>query len=1192
MRIHHSYSVRTIEFFTIIVFFVINPVFPQAAIPAAKQISNNLVSIHAIQQHGKWVGFDVAAKGGKTAAIVRLCSRKLIYADNCQARGRYMRFTGIHSNPNEIITFNPGDAITVRLNKGSPFPDVWFNLTLISFHPSRWRQAAGAQPFHFLAIFMPEAQVWQQQVWLNASPYADKFPLLEDVHIGSPEISAYHYNRSWSYTPPLGANALPVIGLWAPQIKKYAGFEFQTTRLEDNTEKNIASGYHWRATDRTVNGDPPGQFVSLVYPYGGHGYQSLVFPRNGSVIASHGRLLWSLNLNAANDPSRFVWKYVWGRDRNLLPRVPERVNLSWIPGGIRLSDFPGPASTMLYGGPEAQFQTPGSLLQGGWDWYLETPTSVAVSAGDTNTINALKSEADQLLSYAKRFQSGNEKCIYWDKPLKGSWTAQWGGSAATTIHNANGFAFGRLYLSLYRYANQKQYLPVVDGVFNWAKHIAWTRAEFSDVPSSPFAIGGTLPTSFCLAYYMAFKDAPDKRHRIRAKEALDLARSFVYRYMIMWPSDNNWDDDLHPEFLWGGGNSGRDWMGAATSNEVFNNLDTLAQAAVETGDPILMWALQGSLNSWHQLYQDVSKPSLAKYTRNDMAEGFGLFPGDIYGVGRRSDYGFSNSLYMTYPIGKSRIRVLAGCRAAMAFDKDGAASSISDYHYTPNGNLSFMLHTSLPSVDVSLTVPYEDIHSQPVEIVSQGMRSDLNPGRDYMRPKQNLWSLYIPNLHDETEVIIGHPNENSKPLPDRPPRLQKMPVNKKRQNSFETAAIPTNIKESANWSDLHSWAGVPGSVIWAWGVPFDLSPADNLQALTVRRAALKTPIFGPAVLFLAYSAGRGKRPSLILSSGREVPVNQNSEASAWRAWPPIFTARILMAPVAIAKREKVTGIDPGSRVVWALTVQQSVAEENQVSALLKNAHQAYLAQARQIHELNTLIRLIAAIPKGSFAVLPTVFEPGAGIGADNILVKAGLLNRGVMLTPEELIDPLIFNPDKYPVVVDAGEEDYIETVQKPGDAADALKSYLEKGGTLLLIAQGPYPLAYGNGPNGYRDNRLLPPALGLPLYNAIETRPVEAPVIHRDPAAMSLGSLPETLLYPFGDSRLRSVNPLEIPTGEKYTPYFTVTGSNGASYGDAAGMALLPSGGRIIYFWGGLLRDLNHDAPIARAIVKNFILRR
>ncbi len=1162
-----------------------------AGVIADKQISNGLVSVRALAgPRGSWTGFQVITRQGEIAATVGLSSMRLIEAQHCLVGASSLRFVGLQSNPSDMVKFSPEDAITVKLIKGSPYPEIQFRLNLVHFNAQRWQQAAGAQPFHFLALYMPRAEVWQQEVWLNATPYVDKFPLLEDVHIGTPEISAYHYNRTWSYTPPFGAFSIPVIGLWNPDIGHYAGLEFETTRLQDNSEKYVAAGYHWEPISGSVHGDLHGQFVALVYPYGGHGYQSLIFPKDGAVIASHGRLLWSMNLKATGDPSRLLWKFVWDHDQYLLPQVPARVDLSWLPGGIKLKDFPGPASTQLYGGPEGQFQVAGTLLPGGWDWYLESPTSVAVSDGDTATIRALKSEADQLLAFAKHFKVGHQECVYWKKPLKGSWAPQWGGPAATTIHNANGFAFGRLFLSLYRYDKQKQYLPIVDGVFNWAKHIGWTRAEFSDVPSSPFAIGGTLQSAFCLAYYMAFRNAPDSYHRERAQEALDLARTFVYRYMIIWPSDNNRDDDLHPEFLWGGGNSGRDWMGAGTSNEVFNNLDTLAQTAVETGDPILMWALQGSLNSWHQMYQDAYRSAIAQYGKNDMAEGYGLFPGNIYGVGHYSSYGFSNFLYMIDPVGKSRIHVLAGCRAAMAFDKDGVACSISDYHYTPDGNLSFMLHTSLPEVDVTLTVPYENIHNQPVTIVYDGKRKLLDPDQDYIRPKHNLWSLYIPKLHNGSEVIVGHPDESSKPLPDRPPLLQKMPTTKMVQSNFQVLALPTNTTEVANWHNLNSWAGLPGGTIWAWGVPFDLPPADKLRAVAVHTAHLKIPVSGPATLYLAYSEGEGQRPSLLLSNGMAKSVNQKLESLAWRAWPPIFKAAIVMAPIRINRDEKVVGVEPGNRVVWAMTAQKSPAIAERVGIrLAASAHESYLNLLHQIQSLNALHQAILNIPLNSFAVLPANYTPGGSIGSVNILVKAGLQDRGVMLTPDQLVDPQQFNPKRYPVAIDLDDEDYIETVHQPGDAAQAFKRYLDQGGTLLLIGQGPYPMAYGNGPNGYRDNNLFPTTLGLPIYNAIETLPQNVPTIHGDTEATDWG-LPSTLPYPYGDSRLRSINRSEIAENIRYTPFYRVVGPNGKNYGDAAGMIRLPSGGRIIYFWGGLLRDPQRDAPIAEAIINHFLL--
>ncbi len=136
-----------------------------------------------------------------------------------------------------------------------------------------------------------------------------------------------------------------------------------------------------------------------------------------------------------------------------------------------------------------------------------------------------------------------------------------------------------------------QVLEIVEGCLNWARHITWTRNEFADVPSSPFAIGGTLTSAFCLDYYFTFREDPARRGR--ADQALDLAQSFVYRYLTMWPSDNDRSDRFDSAFLWEP-NSGRDWCGAACCNEVAWCLDTLAMTAANTADPVLIHALRGT----------------------------------------------------------------------------------------------------------------------------------------------------------------------------------------------------------------------------------------------------------------------------------------------------------------------------------------------------------------------------------------------------------------------------------------------------------------------------------------------------------------------------------------------------------------------------------------------------------------------
>jgi len=1149
----------------------------------AQEISKEKISVRAIRENRVYTGFKVL-KDGVAAAVVRLSSNRLLAASRCVsgADGRSLVFKGLQARAGTGLKLGPQDSITVALKPNDPYPTVSFSLNILAFDPAKWQAKAGKEPFHFLTLSLPDAEAWHQRGWLNATPLADPFPLLLDRHVGSPEISAYHYNRNWSYTPPLGAHPIPVIGLWAPRSKHYVGFEFQTTRLEDNSERDVATGYRWAGGQgKSARRSKPDQFVALVYPYGGTGYQQLVFPKRGDRIASHGVLLWSLDLPSTDDPNRFFWGYLWERAKDRLPRVPPVVDLSWVPGGIRLRDFGGPASGSLIGGVEGGFQVPGSKVLGGWGWHNEGPAAAPKKRGDAARLQALEEEARQLLRYAKRFRYQGEECVFWEKPLEGAWTPEWGGKPATTLHNANGFAAGRLFLGLYRDLGRTEYLPIVDGVLNWAKYIAWTRNEFADVPSSPFAIGGTLSASFCLDYYMTFKDSPKERLRNQARRALDLARTFTYRYMTMWPSDNNRADNLDSAFLWEP-NSGRDWTGAACANEVFWNLDTLAQTAVVTGDPVLMWALQGSLSRWHLLYQEVYKDSLPEYQPGDMTEGFGLYAGNVYGVGGRASYGFASPLFMAEPVGNSVVRVLAGEKAAMVFNKEGAHTGIFDYRYTPDGNLSFHLHSRLQRFDLSLTVPYVDISRQSVYIVRNGGTGPLHEGTDFSRPPQALWSLYIRNLRDDDQIIIGEPDINSPVLPSLiqggdglappPPGVT------------EVTPLPYDTSPEMSWDRLDSWAGLPRGELWAFGIPFVLAYQGE-KSIVTKPFALEKPISSDAIA-LFYSADGGPLPAVVLDDGTRETVDTSYEAIAWRAWPPIYTARLLVAPVIVGGKA-VTGIDPGGRAVWAMTALHLPGDR---IARIMNALKEGASQWQQLQREEKAIRElkseVAGVPEGSFAILP----PRPGGPATSLILRAGLAKRGVMLTPEQSIDPAFFNARRFPAALYAGGEDYLHTVRAPGDAADTVVRYVREGGTLLLLSPGPFPMYYANGP-GFHRAEPLTDRLGIPIYNAIETAPQDKLTVKMTPDQSFLPGLPPAFPYPPGDPRLRSIDRSRLPAGSRYTPICTIVGESGQNYGDAGGLVELPGGqGRILYLWGGLLRDPTHGSAITQAAVR-FLIR-
>lgn len=1161
---------------------------------AAPEIANGSLRIVAVREGDRWSGFDLYSQG-KLVAPVRLSSNGIIVAKSCRKERNPSRlvFSSLQPLPGCGLVLGGGDNIVIAILPGDPYPGISFHLSIRGFNSKKWLAVAGKSPFHFLSLYMPDAMAWHALGWLNATPLADRFPLLEDVHIGSPELSAYHYNRNWSYTPPLGAQPVPVIGLWAPQKDLYAGYEFQSTRMTDNSEKYVATGYCWKEASPLQPAKYDRQFISLVYPYGGVKYQYLVFPKAGDVIASHGYLLWSQSLPPSKDPNELLWSYLWKRYRAYLPQVPKRIDLSWVPGGDRLNDFNGASDANIIGGVEKQFQTPGSRLIYGWNTVDESIVDVPYRDHDTAQLARIHKVAQELIGYAKwfripeigtnptRFLAGppetngkplpSDIACYWEKPLTGSWTPDWGGKAVTTLHNCNGLVAGRLLMDMYRDEGDIQYLPYVQGAFHWARDWAWERNGFADVPSSPFAIDGSVCESFCMDYYFTFKNDPE--YATDAKEALQLARSFAYRYMTMWPSDNNRDDNMDSAFLWSG-NSGCDWVGTPSANEICEDLDTLGMVAVETGDPILMYVLQGSFDRWSVLYQDTYHRSIADYPSSEMVEQYGLFPGNPYWEGKRSNYGFSQPFPMEWPIGDTKMRALCGEKAAMAFDKDGANTGIADYRYDPDGNFSFKVTGSVKTpFSISLSCPFVDISGKTVAIIREGRRMELPHGTGFIRPPQALWSLIINGVSCGDEIVIGNPKATLPVLPTEPPLTRPLPSYAP-PSGFQFARLRFNIIPDTSWSHLNSWSGLWRGVRWDCGAPFELAPASRKSAVR-GRAYFLHPLKADMV-FLLFSDGNGPAPKLILRDGKRVSISSDHVGLAWRAWPPIYTARLLMGWASV-RGEEVTGVDAGTRLVFACTGAKS--------GIVTKADLDYCVSDWRRLELfgrfvNGIRSNLADVPRGGFAIIP----PMGASAAASLLGATGLAyDKATVLTPDQLVDPSYFNPKRFPIAFFvAGGEDYIQTVKTPDDAADAVVNYVKNGGMLVYMVGGPSPMAYGTGPNGYLQAIPAPLTnrMDFPLENTIENLPNDKLTVEEIAGQTVIPNLAKSFPYPAGDPRLRAIMKTHFPAGLVYQPIYRVVGASGKSYGVPAAMMSYPGGGRILYISDVLTSDPKYGPPL------------
>jgi len=1137
-------------------------------------------------------GFDVRV-GGKTVAPVRFSSNGAIRAGRVEKKGRHaLVFGDLRCRDEKAAVFDAGDFVAVELRDHGLPPLVRFRLTLSKFDAEAWQGLFGTEkaPFHFLICSMPDAEVWHQRGWLNATPNADPFPLLLDVHVGKPQISCL-WNRNWSYICPLGAHPIPMIGLWNPGRRLYVGYDFQCARATDQSERYVATAYCWKlGRDRS--------FIALCWPYGGKRYGKLVYPVSGDRIASRFELIVDTDLGPTDDPNERFQERLFARWREALPRVPSMSDLSFVPGSMRLGDFQGPIGLRLFGrgGEKKFYESPDTILIRGWRGHREMPIEAALRRGNTRAIERARGQLDVLLDrYAKRFTFRGEPCLFWEKPLWGAWSKRWGGRPVTTLHNSDAWYPARVLVELYRYDRARgrpdaRYLEAIDRIFNWTKNFVWTRNEFGDVPSSPFAIGATLATSFLLDYYFTFKDDPERSEN--AREALRLARNLTWRYLPIWAMDSDRSDgDLDSAFLIEP-NSGRNWAGLGCANEVHWVIDSLVQVYVHTGDARMRYYLRGIFDRWHLLYRPFYQDSIEQYRGESLTEGLGLFDGSGPGRGGRYAYGFAPPFCLAQPVGDSAMRVVAGDRAAIAFCVGGAERDIADYRTEGDGNCRFRIVARRPeSFDLSFSYPYVDISRLPVHLTRGGKtfavpekgKTPTGPSGIWLRrPPQAPSSIYIHGVSPNDVITIGKVSGRVRPIAlttplafkprSRPPRS---PV-----EGFDILRLPAQLELKRDWSDPDSFAGLICGLRYAYGVPYWQDEFAAARAVEARAPGAKA-------VFVFYSPQPGdsssSRPALVLSDGARLALS-GRPALAWRGWPPLFRRKVVVDFARIPKGRKVRSILPRGTLLVAATAYRG--DDALLGAIEKRlaAESRILAdQLRCEGELDRLRREFASIPAGRIAILPRP-EVSFALG---FFSRVGLRRKVVVLSAAQLVEPGVLSPERFAILVGMSGEDWIETVRKGGDARDAIVRYLRRGGALLLVSLGVYPMYYAvDLRSGKRSRRPLLPKLGLPLRVAFKDPPEGASlVVRREPGQGIIRRVPEVFSFSPSDSRLRSVARERVSSRHRYVPILSVRDSkSGKDWGDAACFIRFGTGpaegGAVLYVWGPLL-----EGPYGPAIL-------
>lgn len=673
------------------------------------------ITLRAAGEPGHITGFDLLADD-TLVTPVRFTSKGLISCEKALATTNGTTSTLLFDN----LTAAPdcglvleNSRITVTLTQERA-PIVAFQVQIKAFDAAKWQAALGKQPFHFLTLAISEATVWQQGGWLCATPRADLFPLL----LAPPTAGGLGaaFNREWSRMPALTAHPLPAIGLWAPALNRYVAWDFQRTRLTDGSERDIATGFcnrlivpptaaYIQPASELLPPTEPGyaahkepmfrqqvssevdktgisKFVALVYPANDDA-KTLSYPKGGEHLASQATLTYSLEIGSGDDPNRFLWQSWWDdpATRRLLPRVPVLCAVSEAPDGI--------AAKMQTAGPPASLESGAALKK-----------------------------------FAVKFRKERENCWFWPQPLTGAFPDVQGGEDAATLHAPQGWAVARQLLEQSQQEKNKHSLPLVEGALTWAKYVVWQRGLTPETLAAPSGEDSASVIGFLLAYYHTYQDDTD--HRSRALEAVEIARSFAYRSLACWTT-NSTDGATDRTFRWQR-HAGADALEAPSSA----TLDALAQIVVQTGDPVLTWALQGSLSRLPTLRAPLLSPQAA-----------------------------------------TSASVIAGEKAAFVTNREGGAVTVQNYRCAGPGAFAFTVRAPQPKVNLTVTFPFADLRQKTVALRRGGiLQMVLPPGERVFRNPNSPETVTLTAIRDRDTVVIGSPElAGLETLPSQPPLL-------------------------------------------------------------------------------------------------------------------------------------------------------------------------------------------------------------------------------------------------------------------------------------------------------------------------------------------------------------------------------------------------------------------------------------
>lgn len=1141
-------------------------------------ISNDYLIVSPLIADGKGIGFKIETREGKWIADLLLGSQGNIRAGSVEVKDLSIRLEDLEAGPTPSL--GPDSFVEIKLLPDDPYPQVSFRLDIESFDEELWREKIGDVPFHFLVCSLPGAEIFHQRGWNIPTPIIDPYPLQGRQTGYGRQISSL-WSRDWTYCPPIGAYPLATVGLWKPSQRKYVAYDFHGSRLTDGSEKYIASAYCWKLKGAK-------QFFTLVYPYAAK-YNRLRYPDTPVTISSHFTLLYSLDLPSDSDPNLFVQGFIWERYRDLLPEVPGVNDLSWLPKRYRVRGYGPMRSGRLYHrltGKNARWFKPGSLVFGGEGWD-RSAVDYIFEVKDEKAISRLEEDLEFLAKWAQKMVVDGDECYFWRKPLEGEGIEMFGPGVETT-HNIQGWQLALTYLDAYRNDPDRfgRYLYLIDGALRWTKHILYTRNGYADVPAAQFCWGAAPATAFCLRYYYTFRNDPERQEL--AKEALKLVRTMMYRYMPIWASDNDRMDELDSSFFMEP-NSGISWLGSACSNEVWCVPYAMALTYVATGDPIIGHYLRGACERWHELFRDEYHDSVADYD-GAFTEMFGLFEGCNIGKGKRATFGglWGQLEQIAYPVGKATVRVICGEKGALAFNKKGRHTDISDYRYYGDGDLSFKLvrygEGQGEPFDLNVTFPMFDLRGKRVFVLREDASEpeELKMGEGFEEMPRRPDTLVIHGLRYGDTVAIGRFDPSVEPIPLRIERTRGRRNRVKSSDGFVMYDLRSHLNRrlSFDWDDTSSWAGFEPGMRTIYGVPFDLIDPDfNGGRICVRDADLDLRISGSHLFALVGEVEEGGK--IILSGPKgETEIDLQRGIPVLKGWPPCMKWHLDLVEAPLKGEFDRLEIRNGS--LFALTTFAGPKDRIERSLeAIREKEREVAAEMKSVEKLLELKPLLDGL-SGKVAVMPFPknWNPYSS-PIIRMINKAGLMDHFALLTPQQFVDPEYFNAERFPLLLYLGGEAYYRSVNREGDGDEAIRRFLEQGGTMLILPSGPFPFYYDQ--NGDHVNSAA--SFGLPIAGGWEEPPQGLKLtFHLNPDQEIVRSVPEEFPFPKeGDLRWRPMR--GEMAGGRYTSILTLKDESGKVYGDGAGMVQM-DGARIFYVWHTLLAMPEVGREIALDVIR------